>query len=197
MTTYAFPSVAPRSVSITPTSNTAAFRSPLSGAIQTVDRGGETIRMVMNFVNLYGDDKAELQGFLVKLNGQQHRFTAHDPSHIQRGSLGGSPVVSGGGQTGTSINLSGASGSNPWIRTGDHFSIDGHLKIATADANQSGGSVTVTFGPRILVAPSGGASVTVTDPHGTFMLASPATGWNNALNDLGNFTVDCIEDVLA
>lgn len=197
MTTYAFPSIVPSTSTWELVSNTSTFLSPTTGTIQTLDRGGERWQVTMNFNNLTSDNKAEMKAFLVKLNGQQHRFTLHDHSQIQRGNFGGTPLVAGASQTGTSINLDGVSNTTDWIRAGDHFSVNGDLKMATADADSAAGAVTVVFRPRIVTAPADNAPVTTTDPTGTFMLSSNDVGWSNAPGDFSNFTIVAMEDLLA
>lgn len=200
MTTYSFPSITPTSSSWELVSNVGVHRSPLSGATQTLDRGGEFWRCRLNFSNLNGADAATMRAFLVKLNGQQHRFTVHDHGQTQRGSFGGSALVRGGSQTGTSINIDGMTASvSNWIRAGDHFSIDGHLKIATADFDSDGSSRidNLTFAPRIVTAPANNAAVTTTNPTCTFMLESSQVGWSKRRGDFSDFTIIGIEDVLA
>lgn len=199
MTTYAFPSITPSTSAWEIFTNTANHVSPLSGAVQTLDRGGEAWRIRLAFNNLTGDDKAELQAFVAKLNGNQHRFTIRDHSHVQRGTLSGTPLVAGAGQTGTSINIDGVGTVSNWMRSGDRFSIDGHLKICTADVNSSGGAATLNFAPRILVAPANNAPVTVSNPTGIFMLANPDNGWTSKPgrdSHLADFFIDAIEDVI-
>lgn len=199
MTTYAFPSITPTQSTWSIEGNTAKLVSPLSGAIQTIDRGGERWRCQMTFRNLKSDDKQTLKAFLAKLNGQQHRFTLRDHAQIQRGAFGGTPLVAGASQTGTSLNIDGCStGITNWIREGDHFEVNGDLKMATADVNSDGGGLaTLTFVPRILTAPADNAAITTTNPTGVFMLFDTTSTWSNMPGDFSDFTIDCIEDILA
>ena len=191
MTTYAFPSIIASSSSIQLASNTGVHRSSESGSIQTFDRGGEVWVATFNFSNLTGAEKGELKGFLSKLNGQEHRFTTHDHGHVQRGTAGGGVTVNGGSQTGNTLNISGASAG--WLLVGDWFAVDGHMKMVTVDCPGS----TITFVPRITVAPSSGASLDDSNPAGTWMLSDNVNGWANRPNDLGDFTINCVEDLLA
>ena len=75
MTTYTFPSITPNSSQIELQSNTSSFVSPITGSVQTLDRGGEKWIMTLTFMNLTGANRADLQAYLVKLNGQQHRLS--------------------------------------------------------------------------------------------------------------------------
>lgn len=198
MTTYAFPSgIVPSSSTWELLSNTATYQSPITGAIQTVDRGGERWAITLRINNLTGDDRATMRAFVTKLNGQQHRFTVHDHSHTQRGNFGGTPLVNGGSQTGNSIDIDGAStGVTNWIRAGDYFSINGELKMAIADADSDvSGNVTISFVPRIRSSPANDSAVDVTDPTGTFILSSSDNGWSNVPGVFSNFTISAIEDI--
>lgn len=199
MTVFAFPAIIPNSSAWGLESNTAPFQSDLSGAIQTKDRGGERWRALLTFVGLKAADKAVMRAFLSRLNGQQHRFTLRDHSVIQRGAFGGTPIVNGAGQTGTTLNIDGASISiTNWIRAGDMFGINGDLKMQVVDADSDGsGLVALAFVPRILTAPPDSDPITIAAPTGTFMLAANAVTWGNVPGDFSNFSIDCIEDILA
>lgn len=197
MTTYAFPNITPNSSTWEYVSNTEMFESSLSRAIQTLDRGGEHWRCTLSFRNLKSDEKADLKAFLVKLNGMQHRFTLPDHSLIQRGLLTGTPLVAGAGQTGTSLNVDGCTGTTDWIKAGDMFEVDGKLKMAVEDADAAAGAVTIVFRPRIMTAPPDSDPITVADPTSVFLLADNSIGWSNLPNDFSNFTVVCREDTSA
>ncbi len=199
MTTFAFPAIKPTSSSWGLRSNTAQFISPLTGAIQTLDRGGEHWRVTLAFAALRAADRAVMAAFLAKLNGQQHRFTLPDISVTNRGAFGGTPLVAGAGQTGVSLNIDGASNNiTNWIREGDRFGVDGDFKMCTADANSDGGGlVTISFTPRMLTAPPNNDPIVTAAATGVFMLASNDVTWRNMPGDLSSFSMQCVEDILA
>ena len=84
------------------------------------------------------------------------------------GSTGGSPIVKGASQTGTTITIDGATASQtPWIRGGDVVKFAGLnlMYDITADANSDGsGNVTLPISPAIFSgnSPADNAAVTVT-----------------------------------
>jgi len=86
MTTYTFPSITPSSNTFELVTNTRTFQSPLTNSVQTASRKGSLWKVSMRFNNLTGDDRAEMQAFLAKLNGQQHRFYVQDHGFVRRGS---------------------------------------------------------------------------------------------------------------
>ncbi len=173
MTTYSFPAVTPNSMTLELISNTATFQS-WNGAIQTTDRGGERWAIVMTFTNLRGDDRAILQAFIARLNGQQHRFRVKNFAAKNRGNLGGAPLVNGSGQTGKSIIVDGAAASqSPWIAAGDWVSVNSELKMCVADANSDGsGAVTFEFVPRLRVAAPNNSAIGVSGATGKFVMTN-------------------------
>lgn len=199
MTTYAFPSITPNRSSWELVTNTRRFTSPLTNATQTVARKGTLWRVDLSFTNLDGADRADLQAFLTKLNGQEHRFTLHDHAYTRRGTGGGTPLIDGASQTGSSVTIDGATASvTNWLRAGDYLSFNDQLFMATADCNSDGsGDVTVAFSPPIRSAPADNAAVDIVAPvSGVFMLATDPS-WSNRPGAFSSFQMTCVEDVLA
>jgi hypothetical protein len=199
MTTYSFPNITPASSTWELVTNTKTFRSPLTNAVQTANRKGSLWKCSLTFNNLQTGDRADLQAFLTKLNGQEHRFNLHDHAYTRRGTGGGTPLVNGGSQTGASIVLDGATASvSNWLRAGDYLSFNNQLFMATSDVNSDGsGNVTVPIAPPIRTSPLDNTAVDIVAPiSGVFMLASTPS-WNNRPGIFSTFKVDAIEDVLA
>ena len=203
MTTYTFPSLVPSGSKVQLLSNTDRFISPISGAIQTLDRGGERWLIDLSFRNMSDANLAVMSAFLTKLNGQQHRFKLYNHAENQRGAFGGTPLVAGASQTGLSLNIDGCSdGITNWIREGDWFSVNDELKMATADANSSsaspgGGTITVAFAPRLRTAPADNAAITTSSATGVFMLADNGVSWSNRLGGFHDLTIQAVEDIAA
>ncbi len=202
MTTYTFPTLngrQPNTMAWQLIANTAVFRSPFTGAIQTAGRGGEYWTATLGYSNLTAAEASELTAFLTRLNGQEHRFLVTNYSSVPRGTLDGSPVVSGAGQSGNTLNIAGAGASVVgWIQAGDFFEVNGELKQCVADADSDGaGAVTVEFVPRLRVSPPDGDPIIVTNPSGTFLLSDDAVTWAVQPGTFTALAIDCIEDVLA
>lgn len=140
-----------------------------------------------------------MQAFLAKLNGQQHRMTLHNHAENQRGSFGGTPLVAGASQTGTTLNIDGCSfGVTNWIRAGDWFSVNGELKMAVADANSDGaGLAALTFVPRLRSAPANDAAITTASGTGTFILDSNSVSWSNRPGSFSDLSFTALEDIAA
>ncbi len=199
MTTYAFPAITPTTQSWGLLSNTSAFVSPYTGTTQTTDRGGERWEITLEFVSLTGSQREEIKAFLTRLNGQQHRFTLSNSANPARGAFGGVPLVSGGSQTGTTLNIDGASNSvTNWIRAGDFFAVDGKLKMCVADANSNGsGNVVIELMPRIQSAPADNSAITTSNPTGTFVLADNSVTWTDMPGGFSDLSFSAFEDVIA
>lgn len=199
MTTFAFPSITPSASSFELVTNTRAYRSPLTNAVQTVGRKGSLWRATLQFNNLSGADRATMQAFVTKLNGQEHRFTLHDHSYTRRGTGGGTLRVNGASQSGSSLVCDGATASvTNYLREGDYVSFGNELHMITADTNSDGsGNVTLSLAPPIRKSPADDTLVDYTSPvSGVFMLASPAS-WSNQPGIFSSFSIEAVEDVLA
>lgn len=199
MTTYSFPAATPNEMQLQFVSNTRIFRSPLNGAIQTEDRSGEYLGATLTYTNMDQDRRATIMALLGRLNGQQHRVSLPFHALDNRGAFGGTPLVNGASQTGTSIIVDGASlGITNWIREGDVFSFNGEMKICTADANTDGsGNITISFWPRIRTSPPNNEPIETTTPVGTFMLANNSNDMSFRPGIFGNASLTFIEDIAA
>ena len=197
MTTYAYPTLTryPKSMAVEFVSNTEKYISPITGAIQTLDRGGERLMVTVTYSNLENADRQELIGFIAKMNGQQHRVNLPYHALSNRGTFGGTPLVAGASQTGQTLTVDGVGTVTNWIRTGDVFSVNGEMKIATADANSSAGSITLSFSPRLRSSPPDNDPINVTAPTGVFMLSSNSTGWSHIPGIFTDVTLQFIEDI--
>lgn len=202
----------PQIVMMKPVGNTGLFESPLIGSFQTIDRGGYHWECTYTFTELYGDDRAELMGYLVATRSQANRLRVPIHDNPMRGAYGGTPVVDGGSQTGSSIDLKNCSNNiTNWIKRGDYLSIDVNgeheLKMATAPASTNGsGLVTVPFEPRLRFSPLNNAAVYVEDgvlskPRGVFILKKPDNSWTSrpSKENRGRtaMSLQMIEDVFA
>jgi len=164
-------------------SNVQVSTSPLNGSVQTVELPGARWRCTMYYENLLADDAAKLQSFLVQLRGQAGRFLCPCWARLTpRGLGGGAPLVSGAGQTGNVLTVSGASPSKAgWLREGDFISFgtvpELHMVKSDASTNVSG-LATLSIEPPIRVSPANGAAVTILRPVAHMMLTESEVAWS-------------------
>jgi len=199
MATFSFPNITPATNTFELVSNTRTYQSPLTNAVQTASRKGSLWKASMQFNNLSGDDRKVMQAFLVKLNGQQHRFTLQDHSHTPRGAGGGTLRVNGASQSGTTLVCDGATASvTNYLRAGDYISFNNELHMVVADADSDASTnVTLSIAPPIRKTPADDTIVDYTIPVlGVFMLAGPAS-WNTTIDIHSSFNIEAVEDVLA
>jgi len=199
MTTFSFPSITPATNTFELVSNTRTYTSPLTNAVQTASRKGSLWKASLQFNNLSGDDRKVMQAFLVKLNGQQHRFTLQDHSHTLRGAGGGTLRVNGASQSGTTLVCDGATASvTNYLRAGDYISFNNELHMVVVDANSDASTnLTLSIAPPIRKTPADNTVVDYTIPVlGVFMLAGQAS-WNTNTDITSSFNITAVEDVLA
>ena len=200
MSTFVFatdvPNVLPSASSWELVSNTRMFRSPLTNAVQTAARKGSHWKISLSFDNLFGEDRANMQAFLAKLEGQEHRFSITDHSFVRRGSGVDTGLVTGA-SSGNTLNFTRSLTSSISIEKGDYISANGQLFMCTTKMN----ATTATTGLSVGVAPavrnsSVGEAVDLDAPTGVFMLTSAAS-WDTQPGLFSSFSIDAIEDVLA
>ncbi len=91
----------------------------------------------------------------------------HPYWHVRKGAGGGTPIVNGANQTGTSLVVSGAAASqSAWLKRGDIIQVTGCAVVydVAADVSTDGfGAATITIQPPIFVggSPSNAASVVI------------------------------------
>tara|TARA_R110000803_G_scaffold112881_1_gene181297 strand:+ start:315 stop:923 length:609 start_codon:yes stop_codon:yes gene_type:complete len=202
MSTYTFPAITPSANTFELITNTRTFQSPLTNAVQTVQRKGSLWKASLQFNNLTGDNRAEMQAFLAKLNGQTHRFYLPDHGFVRRGSapaVSDSIVVNGAAQTGSTLNVRDANLTvTNYFKPGDYIAFSNQLCMVTAACNSTGtGTIAVPVAPPIRKPTVDGAAIDYLFPVlGVFMLTSSAS-WDTQPGQISSFTIDAVEDVLA
>lgn len=200
MTVLTFPtlSIIPRPSSLEwgLQSNTLSFTSPLNGTVQTLELPGARWKASFILENLPASDSALMEAFLIQLRGQAGRFYLWNfARETPRGSAGGTPLVNGAGQSGTSLIIDGCAASQTnWMLAGDYFGVNGELKMLTAPVNTNGsGQATLVFEPPLRSSPADNAAITLTKPICKMMLASNTVRWNVRAPILSNVQIDCME----
>lgn len=200
MTIYTFPDITPTTQTFELVTNTKVFQSPLSNSVQTLSRAGSHWKTSMVFNNLSGSERSELQGFIAKMNGQTHRMRIRDYGAVRYGSAssGDTLLVAGAGQSGSVIDLDGASTSVAnYFKAGDYLSFNNELHMVTADASSDAlGDITVSIAPPIRKVPADNTAVTYINATGVFMMTNNPM-WRTQAPNFSSITIEAIEDVLA
>lgn len=143
-------------------SNTQSFRSPLSGATQTLELPGARWYARLDLPELTPEEWRLMAAFCVGLRGQAGRFYLWDHSHpAPAGSALGVPVVAGAGQTGTNLATSGWQASSAGLLLpGDYVQVGDELKMVMAQVDSDGsGAATIQVEPPLRVSPAGGSLI--------------------------------------
>lgn len=198
MTAYSIPSsIKIRSNNFGLRFNTRAFTSPFNQATQTLELTGARWAATYTTPMLTRAQRAELQAFLIKLRGRANTFYAYDPDgKTPRGVMSGTPLVKGAGQTGNSLNIDGCTNSiTGWGKAGDYFTVNGELKMLTADCNTNGsGETTLVFEPSLRSAPADNAVITVSTATCEMMLVDDNQAqWDSDENKLSSITFSGVE----
>lgn len=201
MTIYTWPNlsrIAPGSLDWGLTSNTQAFGSPLSGSVQTLELPGARWRFSFDMNSLAPEDSAILRAWLVGLRGRSGRFYMHNMSQSSpRGAGGGSPVVSGAGQSGVALSTNGWPLSTTVLKVGDFFEVNGELKMVMANVvSNASGVATVTFEPPLRASPANLASIITVKPKAIFKLDDDTVRWlttPSMRGPLGSFPIAATE----
>lgn len=144
--------------------NTGRFESPLNNAVQRKLYPGARWELTITLRAMRRHDAAIWQAFLLSLEGSVNTFNGYDPDAREpRGPATGTPLVKGAGQAGSSLLIDGCTANVfGWLRAGDYFSVNGELKMLTADADTNGsGETTLTFKPALRNSPADNAPLTV------------------------------------
>lgn len=197
MATYAFPDIPHYSVRWSKVSNTEVFVAD-SGVTRTTDKDGERWRIQLQFRNLIQAEHKELIAFLMRLNGQQHRFTWYDRGNPNQGSFAGAPVVDVGGQTGITLDIRNATAlATNFALAGDFFSVNGELKMCVGDPIDidASGNATLEFTPRLRASPSDGTAIVDDNPAATWILEDREQGWLRKMPNFADISFSAIEDI--
>jgi type 1 fimbria pilin len=158
--------------------NTQTFTSPLTKATQRVKLGGARWSATYSLPAMNRTQAGAWKAFFLLLEGSANTFNAFDPDcKTPRGAATGTPLVNGGSQTGSSLITDGWTHSVLVLKAGDYFSVNGELKMVTADVSSDGsGNATINFKPALRTSPADNAALTVQKPTCTMILADDMQG---------------------
>lgn len=113
--------------------------------------------------------------FALAQEGQAQTFTFTLPAHAIQGAGGGTPLVAGAAQSGTSLNTDGWPLSTLVLKAGDFWrpSASNKVYMMTADATSDGlGAATLAFFPALIETPGDNEPIVTAGPVFTVAAAS-------------------------
>lgn len=153
--------------------NTQTFVSPLNNAMQRVLLSGAQWMSTYTLPPMNRVQAALWKAFFLSLDGRAGTFNAYDPDFVTpRGSAGGTPLVNGGSQTGSSLSIDGCTANvTNWLMAGDYFSVGGELKMLTSNASTNGsGQAMLNFKPALRNSPADNTAIITSKPTCTMAL---------------------------
>lgn len=186
--------------------NTQQHESPLSRDVQTLELAGGRWRAEFTFAPMFPEVWRVVNPFIARLRGGAGRvyMPVPYPMRTPRGTAGGTPLVAGGSQTGSSLTTDGWS-AGATLLAGDYFHFTNgaggrELKIVRTDATADGsGAMTITFDPPIRSAPADNAALTTSSPSCIMGLADDDQGriaYEEGRAAIGNMSLSLIERFL-
>lgn len=169
-----------QSARFTLVSNTAAFRSPLTGHVQVLERQGARWQVVYTLPPMKRALAAAWVAFLTALRGFRGTFNGFDPAATTpQGTGNGTPLVNGAGQTGHSLVTDGWAASETVLKAGDYLEVNARLHQVAEDAtSDASGNATLEIEPQLRESPSDNAAITVTNPKVKMRLVANEAGWD-------------------
>ena len=198
MTTFVFadkvPNVLPSTSSWELVTNSRIFESPLTRAVQTAARKGSHWKISLSFENLFGEDRAKMQAFIVMLEGQRHRFSIKDHAFARRGTGPQTGLVTAS-STGGTLNCTRTVSTSLTVKSGDYLSANNQMFMCTEDVTSTTTTIPIKVSPEVRVS-SAGEDVELINPVGVFIMTG-STGWDTQPGIYSSFNIEAIEDVLA
>ncbi len=159
-------------------------RSPFTGQEQIQQHQGQWWEAIIEYPPMRRAVAEPLLAVLMQLGGKNGTFLLGDPDgKTPRGSVAGTPLVDGAGQTGQVLNTKGWTASATGVLlAGDYIQIGSGttqrlykvLKDVDADG---GGLAAIGIWPRLRESPADSALTTISNTKGLFRLASNETPW--------------------
>lgn len=186
MTHYALPDIQDvQSATLRMVSQNFATQSPFTFHQQVLNHAGRRWEIDVRLKPLRHANARVWLSWLAKLDGQLHTFSIGDPLGCRaQGEAGGTPLVNGADQTGSSLIIDGATATQTdWLKAGDYIQmgtgVDARLYMVTDDVDTgAGGAATVNVWPDITTAPADNAAIVVSDTVGAFRLSGNVSTWS-------------------
>lgn len=177
------------SLSIVPENSVGVSESKFNYKQQVYKNSGQRWVMTCQYPPLKREVAAELKAFLVSLNGPVGTFYAGDfLNSSPLGSVSGTVLVNGAGQSGQVLNVDGIGASlTNAFKAGDWIQIGNYLYMILKNVNSNGsGQASLDIWPALRSSPADNAAVTYSSPKGLWRLTA-SSGWS--ANEAGFYDI--------
>lgn len=192
--------VKPSSVVITQSAAVGVARSPFTFEEQRFRWPGSAWGMEVNLPPMTRAQAEEWIVFALQLQGTYGTFLFGDNFSARLGAGGGTPLVNGGGQTGTGLVIDGAASNiTGWLKKGDWVQIGtgsgARLHKCTADVNTNGsGQATIPLYPPLFGSIPDNTPINTQNCVGLFRMADNNTAsWNVQEAQIYGFSFKCVQ----
>ena len=182
--------------------NTKSFTSPITGAVQTSSRKGSRWKTTVEIENVSNLSHGWVQGYLARLNGQEHRLLIRDFGAQKMGTYtegNDTLLVDGTSSTGTTLYVKGATPSvTNYFYPGHYLSFGGELHITHGFCSSSStGTITVPISPPIRnpLADNTLVNHEIGEVWGVFIVTNNPS-WRSRPGGFSSITIEAVEDVL-
>lgn len=166
-----------RSITLTPVNIVGIAASEFTGAQQVQKHDGEYWQVDISMPPMTRNDGQIWDAFCTKLNGRLGTFLmGMDNAMRGLGDLSGNPVVNGDGQSGGTLNITGATPSiENWAHAGDYIQLGSGAssrlhKVLDNASTDDQGNASINIWPRLRRSPNDGDIVVVENTKGVFRL---------------------------
>lgn len=171
------PTPAPRSIRLRPAAVVGMTASIFTGEQQVQAHAGQWWECDVDWPPMKRAQAQALLGAFVGLNFREGTLLLGVRPKTPLGVAAGSPVVSGGSQTGRTLATTGWLNGTT-VKAGDFFHLGSgsgtHLHQVVQDfVADSGGNGSLEIWPALRSSPTNGAALTFTDPNGLWRLIEP------------------------
>ena len=185
-----------RAISLRQVNAVALSQSPFTYKQQAISHVGQRWEADISLVPMKATLAREWIAWLSSLKGYRGTFTMGDYSGATaQGEAGGTPIVAGASQTGSTLDIDGATTTQTgWLKAGDYIQLGtgatATLHMNLTDADTVAGATTLDLWPDIRTAPADNAAVTVANTVGLWRLNANQVSWDvNSASIYGlNFT---------
>lgn len=173
---------------------TAMTMSPFTYRQQVVVHPGQRWEAEISLPPMKRADAEAWVGWLLALRGRSGTFLLGDPLATSPiGNGGGTPLVQGADQTGSTLVIDGCTASqSTYLAAGDYIQLGSGAssqlyKVTQTASSDIAGNATLEIWPELRSSPADNATITVDAPKGLFRLSTNEVNWS--INEASVFGV--------
>ena len=191
-----------RSINLRAVQTVGMTMSPFTYKQQTVVHPGQRWEAEITLPAMQRTNAEAWIGWLLSLRGRSGTFLLGDPLATSPiGNGGGTPVVKGASQTGSTLLIDGCTASqSSYLAAGDYIQIGAAAssqlyKVTQVSASDGSGNATLEIWPELRSSPADNASITVSSAKGLFRLSTNEVDWSINEASMFGMTFPAVEAI--